>query len=170
MKVRDLPEAVRGDVPASHMRIEPLSEERYLVVTKNSGLILGEEAPERVWSWTDFLSGTWSQEENTFTARGIDTEDLVLSFREEVDPVIGVILADRIDSSIVFEHSAPIGQAGWLRVLVRRNPDDSLYTQTIVVGGKEMPEGELHNLAERLEAEARSAVGMPAQSALEHSG
>ncbi|MDO5723523.1 MAG: hypothetical protein Q4P33_03855 [Flaviflexus sp.] len=161
MKIKDLPEAVRADVPANHLRIEPLTGVRYLVVTENSGLILGVEAPERVWAWTDFLSGTWSREDNTFTARGIDTEDLVLSFTDEVDPVIGVILADRIDSSIVFEQSAPLGQTGWLRVFVRRNPDGTLYTQTVVAGGEGVPEAELHRLAESLEAEARSTAGMP---------
>lgn len=161
MKRKDLPEAVRADVPRATMRIEQLLGDRYLVVTENSGMILGASAPERVWSWNDFLSGTWSRAENTFTARGIDTEDLVLEFDSEVDPVIGVILADRIDSSIVFEQSAPVASAGWLRVLVRRNPDGSLYTQTIAVDAELLSEDELHELATDLETQARSAVGLP---------
>lgn len=134
-----------------------------LVVTKNFGRILDGDKKISEWAWVNYASGTWEGEDGLFVAQAItdDVEDLHLQFAKEADLSIGLVLSDRIESSIVYQETALVGDAGWVRVFVRRNPDGSLFTQSLGFGIDDVDPAELEKVVLELETAVREAVGLP---------
>lgn len=162
MRMKDVPAPVRPHIAGSVLAIEPMTGDNYLVVRATTGDIVSETGTLRTFAWSQFASGTWDGEERTFIADAIDVdiESLNLAFTEDVDPRIGLILSDRIESSIVHTETARVGQAGFVRTLVRRDVDGSLFTQTIGVGVEGADPATVASIATELESSAREAVGM----------
>lgn len=134
-----------------------------LVVTKNFGWILDGDAKVAEWAWVNYASGTWDGEGGLFTAQAIsdDVDDLYLQFPKESDLSIGLVLSDRIESSIVYQETAAVGDAGWVRVFVRRNPDGTMFTQSLGFNVDDVDRNELETVVLELESSVREAVGMP---------
>ena len=134
-----------------------------LVVTKSFGWILDGDTKVKEWAWVNYASGTWEGEEGLFSAQAIadDVEDLHLQFPTESDLSIGLVLSDRIESSIVYQETAAVGEAGWVRVFVRRNPDGTMFTQSLGFNVDAVDRAELERIVLELETSVREAVGMP---------
>lgn len=140
-----------------------LADGTTLVVTRNFGRIMDNADTVREWAWVNYASGRWDGEEGLFVATAIsdDVEDLHLQFAKEADLGIGLVISDRIESSIVYQETALIGDAAWVRVFVRRNPDGTLFTQSLGFGIDHIDPEYLEKVVYDLEQTARGAVGMP---------
>ncbi|WP_182173968.1 hypothetical protein [Flaviflexus equikiangi] len=134
-----------------------------LIVTQNFGRIMSGSSTVHEWAWVNYASGSWNGEEGTFIAAAItdDVDDLRLQFNRESDLSIGLVLSDRIESSIVHQETALVGDASWVRVFVRRNPDGTMFTQSLGFDIDNVNPAYLQAVVLELEATVREAVGLP---------
>lgn len=134
-----------------------------LVITRNFGRIMSGSEKLREWAWVNYASGNWDGEQGLYVATAIadDVEDLHLQFAKASDLGIGLVISDRIESSIVYQESALVGDAGWIRVFVRRNPDGTLFTQSLGFGIDHVDPQYLEKVVHELEVTVREAVGLP---------
>ena len=134
-----------------------------LIVTRNTGRIMSGNDTVEEWAWVNYASGHWDGEEGLYVATAItdDVDDLHLQFPKASDLNIGLVISERIESSIVYQETALLGGAGWVRVFVRRNPDDTLFTQSLGFSIDHVDPEALEKVVHELEITVREAVGMP---------
>lgn len=164
MKRKELPAAVGSLIPKSAHAIEPLEDGTFFAVLTHEAIRVSEEGILDHWTWSQFASGEWDGEQRHFHATAIaeEHEDLDLVFGDEADPHIPLIISDRIESSIVYHETAFVTETGWVRVMVRRNPDGTLFTQTLGFGVDTVDPRQVTEVATALEKSVREATGMPA--------
>ncbi len=134
-----------------------------LMVTENTGRVEQDGTTVSEWAWVNYASGDWDGEKGTFDAVSIDgeTEDLHLSFGRDTDLEVALILSDRIEASIVYQETALVTDAGWVRVFVRKNPDGSMFTQALGFNIDGAAPEKVEAVVNELEEAVREAVGMP---------
>lgn len=109
--------------------------------------------------WSDFETGTWDDDANTLTLTFVDPRTPPLSFviPREADGLAIMMIRERIERSIVYTQVSQLPSGAIARGQVRRNPDDSLFTQIIV--DSDITEGDRLAL-DGLDHELREAVGI----------
>ncbi|AZQ76273.1 MAG: hypothetical protein ACTHWJ_03455 [Flaviflexus sp.] len=134
-----------------------------LVVTESFGRIVDGSETVKEWPWVNYASGEWEGEAGTFEATAIadDVDDLILEFGPQTDISVGLVISDRIESSIVYQETALVTDAGWVRVFVRRNPDGTMFTQSLGFNIDDADPATVEKVVLELEYAVREAVGMP---------
>lgn len=109
--------------------------------------------------WSDFEAGSWDDDADQLTLSFVDPriEPIRLTLPRDADPLIITMIRERIDRSIVFTQVAELPSGLVARGQVRRNPDESLFTQIIVDGDASQADLEALN---GLETQLREAVGL----------
>lgn len=159
MRYKDLSQSHKDLLPSKPVALDRLADGRILAIFPDSGMIVGEGIVSE-WLWANFTHGTWEGEERRFWADGVgDHPNLDLVFIEDCQPTIGIIISDRIDSSIVYSETVSLG-GGWMRAYLRRNPDGSLFTQTMGSGLDGLNPAVIDQVAAELEASVREAAGV----------
>ncbi len=138
----------------------PLVEDRWLGVAMDELVVLGAEGVEHRHFWSETESASWDADTRTLTVRWIDGSE-PLRLRTTIDEVFDALTAvrERITSSQVHVEILPT-TAGDVRALIRRGPGGTLFSQLIARGPLTDDE---RRLADGLERQARSAVGMPTE-------
>ena len=161
LKKRDLDPDMRALLEPQVLHLHRLVGGEVLAIYPHTGAILAGGEVQQRWAWSDYLSGSWDGEESVFSAQAIDPTlpDLQLEFAEEDNGDIAIIVADRIESSIVHTETADLAD-GIVRVLVRRNPDGSCFTQTVTTASESSVRTGI-SVIDELETSVRMAVGLP---------
>ncbi|MDO5495040.1 MAG: hypothetical protein Q4G64_04950 [bacterium] len=135
----------------------PLTGGRWLGVAMDELVVLDGEEFEQRHFWSRAESASWNGDTRQLTVRWVDgAEPLVLT--TATDEVYDAVTAvrERITSSQVHVEILPTA-GGDVRALIRRGPGGKLFSQLIARGP--LTERE-QRLADALERQARSAVGM----------
>ncbi|WP_297564991.1 hypothetical protein [uncultured Arcanobacterium sp.] len=120
--------------------------------------IIGAEVCEFI-EWADFLRGAWDSESRTLTLTFVNPklEALIFQFPADYDETLILMIRERIDRSVVFQQFTELPSGGIARGQVRRNADESLFTQ-IIADATPAPEDQ--EVLWNLEADLRDAAGL----------
>lgn len=126
--------ADENGMPAAATPVEPEVEGTWIGGWDGYLGVIPTEGERATYVWSDFETGTWDDDTNTLTLTFVDPRTPPLSFLipREADGLAIMMIRERIDRSIVFTQVAELPSGAVARGQVRRNPDDSLFTQIIV--------------------------------------
>lgn len=126
--------ADENGMPAAATPVEPKAEGIWIGGWDGYLGVIPAEGERATYVWSDFETGTWDDDTNTLTLTFVDPRTPPLSFLipREADGLAIMMIRERIDRSIVFTQVAELPSGAVARGQVRRNPDDSLFTQIIV--------------------------------------
>ncbi|TGO04417.1 hypothetical protein [Serinibacter arcticus] len=118
-----------------------------------------ETAPPVRRGWHEVDNAQWLTESSALRVRWIDGDTQVVRLSGD-DPRVPQVVRERVEASIVHHVSRDLPGGVQVRAVVRRDGDGGLTSQVSVVGTASVSP-EVARIAEALEAEARSAVGLP---------
>ncbi|MDY5403054.1 MAG: hypothetical protein SPG34_01765 [Trueperella sp.] len=146
-------------MPAAATPIEPTGEGTWIGGWDGYLAVIPAEGERSTYMWSDFETGTWDDDANTLTLTFVDPRTPSLSFviPREADGLAIMMIRERIERSIVYTQVSELPSGAIARGQVRRNPDDSLFTQIIV--DSDITEGDRLAL-DALDHELREAVGI----------
>lgn len=112
-------------------------------------------------SWSDFEGAVWNGDEHRLTLRFVDNARAPLTVRLEgkSGQSLALIIRERVEYSIVFQQQAQLPSGAVARGLVRRGPDETLFTE-VIVDGPTIAQDEATIV--RLEASLRDVTGLDA--------
>jgi hypothetical protein len=113
-------------------------------------------------AWTDVDHGSWAEATDTLTITWVDggpATALVLA--PQAGRWFPEVFRDRVQASVVHVERRTVPGLGEVRAIVRRSPDDTLFSQLVAPGSRDLTPRE-QDEADALEAQARRAVGLPA--------
>ncbi|MDO5025604.1 MAG: hypothetical protein Q4E03_03685 [Trueperella sp.] len=116
-----------------------------------------------VYEWSEFETGEWDGDARTLKLTFIDPRLAPLFFQLPADynERIVTLIRERIDRSIVYQELRELPSGAIARGQVRRNMDESLFTQIFVDGQIGVVDQEVMN---ELENSLREAVGISYQA------
>ncbi|VEI12568.1 hypothetical protein [Trueperella bialowiezensis] len=123
-----------GTMPAAATPVEPETEGTWIAGWNAHFAVVPKEGERTVYTWSDFEAGTWDDDTDTLSLIFIDPRNAPLTFRipRHADPTAITMIRERIDRSIVHRQVEELPSGAIARGQVRRNPDDTLFTQIIV--------------------------------------
>ncbi|MFP7706898.1 hypothetical protein [Trueperella sp. LYQ141] len=113
----------------------------------------------REYAWSDCESASWDEELRRLDISFVDPDmaPLCLRVHPDTDPRMVTMIYERIERSIVYMMTTELSTGAVARGYVRRNADDSLFTQIIVDGSMHASD----QLAiDVLDAQLRETVGI----------
>ncbi|MFC5369953.1 hypothetical protein [Arcanobacterium bovis] len=127
-----------------------------VVLTQDDGVRPGET---QLIEWADFAQAGWDEQERLLTLKFIDPALPALQFElfEDYSENFVTAIRERVDRSIVYQQFVELSSGVIARGQVRRNADETLFTQILVDGDVEARDREI--LA-NLDIELREAVGL----------
>lgn len=148
-----------GAMPAAATPVEPESDGTWIGGWEAYLGVVPLEGEREFYLWSDFETGSWNDDTNTLTLSFVDPRVDPLTFRipRSADSVAITMIRERIERSIVYTQVADLPSGAVARGQVRRNPDDSLFTQIIVDSDISDADCEALNT---LESALREAVGI----------
>lgn len=117
------------------------------------------EVEHSVYEWSEFETGEWDAAERTLKLTFIDPRLAPLFFQlpKDFDERVVTLIRERIDRSIVYQELRELPSGAIARGQVRRNVDESLFTQIFVDSQIDDADQEIMN---ELENSLREAVGI----------
>ncbi|MEW6948483.1 hypothetical protein [Trueperella pyogenes] len=146
-------------MPAAATPVEPVSEGVWIGGWDGYFAVVSKSGERSTYVWSDFETGTWDDDQDTLTLTFVDlrTKPLVFKIPREADGLAIMMIRERIERSIVYTQLAELPSGAVARGQVRRNPDDSLFTQIIV--DVDIDDADQRAL-DTLDTELREAVGI----------
>jgi len=140
----------------------PVRDGGWIVLTTREWIAVPaeESAPVERRGWHEVDSAQWMAESTALQVRWIDGGTQVVRLTDG-DPRVPQVVRERVEASIVHHVSRDLAGGVQVRAVVRRDGDGELTSQVSVVGTATVSP-EVAAVATALEAEARSAVGLPA--------
>lgn len=126
-----------------------------------SGVVVLDRAGVR-WrrAWTDVEHGSWAEATETLTITWVDGSPArALELSPEAGRWFPEAFRDRVQASVVHVERRTLPGLGEVRAMIRRAPDGELLSQLLVPGRRALAPDE-QVTADRLESEARRAVGL----------
>lgn len=123
-----------GEMPAAATPVEPESDGTWIAGWDGHFAVVTAVGDRSVYSWADFEAGTWDDDTDTLNLVFVDPRNEPLSFQipRDADETAITMIRERIERSIVYRQVEELPSGAIARGQVRRNPDDSLFTQIIV--------------------------------------
>ncbi len=148
-----------GKRPTAASPIAPVADGRWLGGWPTELGIMSEDGSRETYEWAEFENGAWDDERNLLTLTFVDPQQPPLSIElpRDADEVIITMVRERVDRSIVYQQFADLPSGGIARGQVRRNADETLFTQIIVDHDISDADRAVLN---QLESELREAVGL----------
>ncbi|MBM7825565.1 hypothetical protein JOD55_001392 [Arcanobacterium pluranimalium] len=134
---------------------------RWLAISPAALAILGPGEQAQLIEWSDFAHAAWEDSQRLLTLTFIDPALPQMRFElvENYSENFVTAVRERIDRSVVYQQFVELTSGVIARGQVRRNSDETLFTQILV-------DGEIHDkdrdeeLLRELETELREAVGL----------
>lgn len=148
-----------GRMPAAATPIEPVSDGTWIAGWDGYFAVVPSEGKRQIHMWSDFEAGAWDDDTNTMSLSFVDPRVASLRFLipREADGLALMMIRERIERSIVYTQVAELPSGAVARGQVRRNPDESLFTQIII--DSDISEADRVAL-DVFEGELREAVGL----------
>lgn len=157
-----LPAEVAARAPdVSPLAWAPVRDGGWLVLSTREWIAVPADAAAPVVrrGWQEVDNAQWLTESSALRVRWIDGDTQVVRLSGD-DPRVPQVVRERVEASIVHHVSRDLAGGVQVRAVVRRDGDGELTSQVSVVGTATVSP-EVARVAEALEAEARSAVGLP---------
>ncbi|NLW13124.1 MAG: hypothetical protein GX037_01100 [Trueperella sp.] len=123
-----------GRMPAAATPVEPVSEGVWLAGWDGHFAVVPPAGDRQVYSWSDFEAGAWDDDTDSLELILVDPNNPPMSFKvpRDADGTAITMIRERIERSIVYRQVEELPSGAIARGQVRRNPDDTLFTQIIV--------------------------------------
>lgn len=157
-----LPAEVAARVPGvSAIAWAPVRDGGWVVLSAREWVTVPpeEDGAPVVRGWHEVDNAQWVTEASALQVRWIDGSTQVVRIDGD-DPRVPQVVRERVEASIVHHVVRDLPGGVQVRAAVRRDGDGALTSQVSVVGTATVTP-EVARVAEELEAEARSAVGLP---------
>lgn len=156
-RVEILPE---GAVPREDVRIADLPE-RWALATAHHVLVERSGEP-LVRRWCDVDHAAVDAEVNVLTIRWADgTPATRLHLVDRTPQAFARTLRERVVASVVHRESVDLPGGGTVRVAVRRDEHDELFSEVLGDGYVDLDDPATRAVVQATEARVRSAVGLP---------
>lgn len=121
-------------MPAAATPVEPEADGTWIAGWDAHFAVVPKEGERTVYTWSDFEAGAWDDDTDTLDLIFVDPRNEPLTFKipRKADPAAITMIRERIDRSIVHRQVEELPSGAVARGQVRRNPDDTLFTQIIV--------------------------------------
>lgn len=121
-----------GKMPIAATPAEP--EGTWLAGWEGHFAVVPETGERQTYTWADFEAATWNDDTDTLTLTFVDPRHEPMSFTipREADPTAITMIHERIERSIVHRQVGELPSGAIARGQVRRNADETLFTQIIV--------------------------------------
>ncbi len=148
-----------GHMPAAATPVEPESEGVWIAGWDGYFAVVPAAGDRQVYSWSDFEAGSWDDDTDTLDLIFVDPRNEPMSFAipRDADGTAITMIRERIERSIVYRQVEELPSGAIARGQVRRNPDDTLFTQIII--DSEIDETDQEAL-DAFEGQLREAVGL----------
>ncbi|WP_454295161.1 hypothetical protein [Salana multivorans] len=128
------------------------------VVVVDHLVLVDPDGKVREVPWQLFDGADWSDEQATLTLREVDGDTHVLRLPDDPRRFTQAV-RERIEASLVHVVQRPAPGGGMVRAAIRRDSEGNLASQVSILGTARR-DATITELAERVEAEARGAVGL----------
>lgn len=162
-KTRETPSyvvAVDGSRPSAATPILDRPTETWVASWPTQFGIISADGESNFYEWSEFATGAWDETSDTLSLTFVDprTDSIQLHLTDDASSTLITMVRERIDRSIVYQQFETLPSGGIARGQVRRNADESLFTEIMV--DREPAEYDIPTL-NRLENDLREAVGLP---------
>ena len=154
-------EFLLGDAaPRDDVRVEDLPE-RWALATAHH-VVVERDGDPLVRRWCDVDHAAVDAQVNVLTVRWADgTPPTRLHLVDRAPQAFARTLRERVVASVVHRESADLPGGGTVRVAIRRDEHDELFSEVLGDGRLDLADPATRAVVEATEARARSAVGLP---------
>ena len=148
-----------GKSPTTAAQVMPESADLWVACWATKFAIAPAEGERVEYEWSDFEGATWDDDADLLAITFIDSRIPQLRFvlSPDADPLVLTMIRERVERSLVFQQFRELPSGAVARGLVRRNADESLFSQILVSGTvTAADQAEL----DALDVEIRDAVGL----------
>ncbi|MGP7961316.1 hypothetical protein ACTVCO_10995 [Sanguibacter sp. A247] len=149
-----------GAEPRENVRIEDLPV-RWALATAHHVIIEREDAP-LVRRWCDVDHAAVDAQANVMTISWADgTTPTRLHLVDRAPQAFARTLRERVVASVVHRETAEVPGGGTVRVAIRRDENDELFSEVLGDGYLDLTDPATRAVVQATEARVRSAVGLP---------
>ena len=139
-----------------------LSDDRWVVATKEALHVLAPDAPVDRHPWSDVDHGSLDSATRTLTLRWVWGQTATLTFSEgPASVVFAQTFRERVQQSVVHAVATTLPGGQRVRVALRRGEDGTMFTQVLGDATVDLSDPAVAALVDAAEDEVRDAVGLP---------